>query len=1449
MTTSAVTVPPNVFQKLVVAFNSESSTLAAQTYVKSLHTTTLSAIIKRLRSPPSNISSVTLLRALWSSSTLRPTILTIFADNAPSEYNGLEQRLLEEIELLLVCDARDISHTEKERLRGISICATAILKHSRTKGSCHHGQLLVFCARAAGKVNIPQARQVKLQILQCVILFLQSEKNLGLRTVMALLDNELHLEYREERIMLRTVFAFVTKHCEQSAFPFIFRAVLQSLGRAQSRAKVEKLGLIALIIVQKAKGESLSDIFVILEILVLDSDVICHRITDALASITRMPNDRTEWCHEVKLCASHVAVMYCLLGVAMSENIRDTINNLLQKVLLSPSVSFDTSIAASSSSSVDPQFHRRVILLESIKIPAIKNRCPTILDFYESQIWQSNVDGRYWGKVMFFELFVWISESRASVLQSIFSALTEARTPPHVLEVFCSMFEEIAGTAMAAFSLREYKEELIEGLKSVVVMPADIDSRIMTAIVPVAMSTPVLNDALFLFLRKIAGSRARKIQCIVCAGLLAVVEQDNAPPGVLKETCDTLELILQFSDVFSRSYCIHLLLCLVERNPACLSRLQSVSNLLLQRFMVMQVPLEAQSVEGLEADRRKSPAWNIDFTRVFVRVGAEYVVSDPIPYMIRYCEKVHRDINEAKDFFARYISYLGHVEGAIRDACDTSKSSIPIAARIKLLCDQFETVLGLGLEEIGPSHVQIYAASIIIRDFVASKVLGSDSSSQGNGRPAMSKLVRQLASLTAREASTYNAHDPMSSRKRNHVVVPLNLRVSALENLEKVSKGCFHVLNQVVLSEILMHIQRYFANGVLYHENEDLFLRASRKLPCYLRSYFVSTNPWAVVCDSVLKDNLMVSEVTDEPESSAKNASAVSQAGGDECNETLKFLSTLVIFNSEVKKALEAPRIILLEGSTRIMVRQCTLKTLLRMISHGMVGDEISVLFDFLRHSLAKNVSGSGCAILRESRELLNASLEETGISYQKRSAVVTVLSNFFRLEFANSLSIGLTLSYLELMSHLIARKDDEEITLANKMRDSVSSMLWDVLREYSIRHTSVMREMLTLLLTCYEEKKSIQFFSAVLYWLCNDPVLLSSKFTYQDDGHKREELRVDEFDQDIIDEAIAIDCGLKDADDDTSGLLGQDSSSRTESNELNAPQHNADFTDQIKLRSPLKDLGEGKNPLKQLCLNETPEISFLTINCILSYCNTIIVKSIRQHREVLKNEHCNPIDTSNIELIVTGLTAFLGSAYIKTMCGERTRWPLVFLKKVGNVLFSFMELLELQLRFLLLLVRRNSSSELCIPPIETCTCILILLYQTNPSQIVLCSISALDRNSKRSALQERINVIIGSLFQAARSRVVSISDKTRKAVTKMTRIVSQSNSIPRTSAVRLPWASPGGKDNMKEADTFRVSRPHKRQRLRSRNRDVDEWLRDEKGEDNFADLEDFVIPMEARDL
>ena len=1386
---------------------------------------------------------------------MRATILTTFTSTAPREVSNEEARLLEEIELLLGSDARDVTRFAKHRLDGISICATAVVKQSRRNASRHHAQLLVFCALAVGKTGCVEAEEVKRKILHFVLVYMHSGNTLYLQGIASLLENDLQLASREEHTMLACVDKFVGM-CNEIELPTLLRSTLQALMKAKTRRSAERLGNAALRIIQRASGDVLNDVFVVMEIMALDHEDVCHRLLDAVSGIIRAHGQVGVAYGGVKLCATHVAMLYCMLGVGSSENVRDCVITLLEKVLMSPELPLDCSAAASSSAAADMSSRRRAVLIESIKVPAIINRAHTILGFYQSQIWKNSSELRGWGSFMMFELFVWVPTSQENILKSVFAALAEPCTPQNAVDTFCFLFEKICQTPRAAFALRDCRDIVKEALDSVGLIPWGIDCRVVTALVPVAMSTPVLSDPLFLFLRKVASSRSRKSQKIACSGLLAVIEHDGTSPDVLKEACEALGVIMKVADMSVRSHFIALLLDLLSRKPGFASRVQAFSNSILDRLSVAERDMEIQgSPAAVNASGKRK---RFDFTKYFDVVGKDNALRDPVPLMIRYCARVRNANKEVDMFLSRFVAYLGDVNGALLDACSVP-SRASVLPRITLLCDLYDTILGLDKDAAAQSHILTYAICLIVRDYLTLKLPRSDQKRVGDSGGNRKGPGSQWTYMTAREAVAFSSNITTVNEKDFDRVSTLQ-RICALEALSDPLDDGMKTLFTIVRSEVLLHVNNGISTEVGEYGKCAISEAEEVRLLNLIHKSYVSSCSWSLTAkksadqgyNEVVNGRAELEPSLMHLTQNARSDSPKDAVDGRGLTVVIQgLISPAIPSINAVRKALEPDQVSRGEGNARIQIRHSCLKVLQMLFSANLAQDAQKVVF---------NLTGDALSLVDElcSPTASRSAIEDHEVGEvipDQHMGVLAVrrLSQVLRLEFASSMSIGLTLGYLQLLSYLISEVSSDTTESVLGKRECVSSTIKDLLREYSIRHTSVMREMLKLLFRSIDASGGHEFAKSILVWLGNDPCLLDSKFSVEDDGLKGR-LGVNDFDIDILEEAIALDIGQPSDTEETYLSTEQDSCVPQTPN-IRDGVGGLDEEDVRKQLESLPRIKPTEDPIRSLCLDETPEICLLSMVSALNYFTDSLHEDIRRHRGLAKKEPNQQsfIDTRNASCavpIASALIEFLKTSFIESLLPKPKLWPPAILKKCSTLILGLLEIVELKCRITLTLLRTASQVEEQVPLLERTTQTLSLLYGSKATDTILLAAENEGR-SRRNALQERINILASSMFQVARSRVTQVGPEVRNELVALLRLLqAHKNSLPRGYLLRLPWASPTEKDRpLDEVDVVRVSQPRKRQRIRSRNRVVDEWLQGETGVDNFAELENFIVPMDNRDL
>ncbi|PXF50182.1 hypothetical protein BWQ96_00342 [Gracilariopsis chorda] len=1462
----------DVITGIVHAFESGSSTDATELFLRSLPSATISSVIRSIRSPPSSVSSTRLLRALWSAAPLRPTILTTLAEAVASKFTNADSYLLEEIDFLLVADARDTARGHDVRVKDISTCATAIARHSRDIYSPIHGPILVYCARAASIVNTIQARDVRTKILQFLLMSMQSEQTIAVQAVIALLENEIDIDDEEEKIMMNIVLRFVSTQCTESDLPDVLRAILYSLSKTSSSQKAHVLSWLVFVSIQRSSRDTLTDVINVIDVMVLDSDVVCERIATAFWSVLNYSNRGDAASRKnFRFSPSHIAVLYCILSDASSEGQHEYLYYILERILVDPAISFDISTAASSSSSAsDEDFRRKAVFVESIKILAVQNRCQTILEFYESLLWKSK-NFQEWGSTMLLELFVWVPESRRSILNVIFGTIVQSETAEHILDAFCTLYERIATTPRSAFVLRECQGVLKEALELISLLPATYDCRILKASVPIFVTCPSLSDSMLIFLRKAASSRSRKYQIIACTGLLTFLSQQVVSDDVVRGCCETLQLMMETTDVTVKSHLIIHLLRFIERKPEYSTRTKSLDEVLLNHFKSMY-QRQAKHTKSSESSTNKQIGSTqdenlLDLTNCFGEFCGEYVLKEPVCLLAKFCLSKQCDDKKIQHFMERHIAYLGSHTGGLSDATLHGRSKVPVLPRVKTLCDLLDILLSSASGSVGEQHLSAYGISLIVRDNLEGKT-SLHSKSNGEVLKAGSNLLVQFASVAAREAS-FGLHNS-SSQPMLSDAFTFRERLKALKAVEHKTEDdeITRILKKKVCSEILRRLRVDMKDGLLEDPEKFPKRQEVKEMVDVLGSLYTENCSWRLTHLTVpsLSSHL---EALDESNHcngghSPEKILSVSKKDDDSTQEPrtaglYHHLLSHVHLPADVRKAIEVRNIQNQGPSLCITIRNAALSVLICLCSYGYIADELQTFSELLAPFADLHVVKSRSAEAKRAETSKDCTPADQWVKTADR--VVCILLNIVRLEFANSMSVGLTLTYMELIAFFMQTIRTKREDYFREAGTQVFSAITDILREYSVRHVTVLREMLRLCLQCLDRTAAMDFIRGVLIWLGNSSSLINSQFSRDD--VEDEKLNVMDFDADIVAEGVALDTRHSDREkgddeepDDTrrsaqekkDEVEDENHAARKRSPKTEEDKHGATEKQSDPRRfQTLPSLSSESKTITSLCLDETAEVGLVSIVTFLGHCQSVIAHEVQEHRFLTKEERevvplLHRVEGCDSVHIASILKDFCSTSFAKLVSPKQQAWPGVLVRKIDYIVLGLIECAEIKLRLVLKAIRRESAGRRLKPLFQDAVCILQNLYDETAESSVFAAENATSRLNKTSQ-EERLKNTSVEVSQVIRDKMETLDESTLKewkAVVKGLNKGGTNRAIGKTLGAITKDAS---------ADHVHVSHPRKRQRLRSRNSGIDGWLQEERGDDDFADLEDFIVPMDATEM
>jgi len=208
---------------------------------------------------------------------------------------------------------------------------------------------------------------------------------------------------------------------------------------------------------------------------------------------------------------------------------------------------------------------------------------------------------------------------------------------------------------------------------------------------------------------------------------------------------------------------------------------------------------------------------------------------------------------------------------------------------------------------------------------------------------------------------------------------------------------------------------------------------------------------------------------------------------------------------------------------------------------------------------------------------------------------------------------------------------------------------------------------------------------------------------------------------------------------------------------------------------------------------------------------------------------------------VVGALSDFFETPFAKITASEKPRWPQALLRKATDVVFLISEVCNTQLTCILLVLRNNRLAKESLHPLTAAiTSALCLLYENSMVDNLLTS----DLFPKRAGNKETVDVTIRNILGAMSSLCDERASEFRSFLQNISAKRAELSSF---CSPRADNRNVGG--SIQAEDQHPITPLTKRRRVRSRNKDVDGWLRNEGGEDNFADLEDFVVPLDADDL
>lgn len=1036
------------------------------------------------------------------------------------------------------------------------------------------------------------------------------------------------------------------------------------------------------------------------------------------------------------------------------------------------------------------------VLVRAVRMIGKVDEGDSVLSVLEGVVWE----GEELGKELLYEAFIWIGEWRKRIVKGIAAGLTGGGRG------FCDLLEHIC----AWTGVREVGEEIVTLLDFVGGLGWASAGRVVRAVVSASMGVPSLRERVWRFLRKNAGTRVSKTQYVVCSGLFAILRYE----GREEEVGEMLGRMFDRADVDVRRYFVKMTMKLISE---CTERIERIWEV---------VDLSLKPLREIEMGKN-GRASAFDFSRTFEKTRGGWLIRDDLPLLLIFCSRMLGSSIGTDSLFSRLIEYIESVEGALYHNCIPDVDKAPVYMRIKQLCSVFEAMSCIDVARLSADRVSLYALALLMRENMA---LAKSSSSV----PAMrdidvAKVAHQhselnpLALLTIEEAHV-SKETAGCSGEVGEVLLPLRNYLKALQAVVEMDLEI--LLSELVQAELLNIIATRLENEFRRQQTIVSFVNVSKLLDLS-KQCFVKSCPWVVSKNEEREDTVTAtSRLRQDDLRSCELQSHSSQLSSGQFRQLCDRMVQEVLFEEDVKKAFRPQQLEKVSESTPLIIRQVALRVLLLILAHKVIDIKWFYVFLFIEDvSVAKQTRTRGT----------NQEQEETENSDRDcKLRTVNAISQVLRLEFEHSLSIALTLSYLDILAMILGfiREDDGD---GDTVRKVILSTVTGLLREYSIRHLRVLRSMVNIVLNAFGIEKALEFSAGVVKWLGNESCLLNSTYASKEGAY----IGVQDFDVDILEEALCYDLECEqDRRTETSSQVQEPNGYIEET----PPQENYNLGQegdpQTKLEIGVRDGQGNTDSVKSLCLNETAESALLSIDCILNYCTTHLRATLDRNRRSGKEGFvADSGDARTISGVVNVLQELFHTQFGEFRSSRASRAPPSMGRKVGLLIQSLCEIADLQLK-LAMKQLCNSSRECELKGLATTSKVILDLIFDNPTMArVHASMQDSDCSMRMTFLQERLDSTVTAFLLCVANRPLSyLADfcgVLQRHVSEIGNREEHDEGDPEFSQVLVK----------------RRQRPSKRQRIRSRNRNVDYWLRDESGDDDYADLEDFVVPLEETDL
>jgi hypothetical protein len=1437
-----------------------------------------------------------LLRALWTARApqLYPRIFRAAAAAAHHASVAAADALLTEAEALLAADARDAAADPAVRMRTLTTSATLLLRGFECEaepgdpGRAHVPRLVVACARVAARLG------------QGV-----DGPAVAARICAALVRRVADAALRQKQKTSLANSAVNAAHASHIGVTIL--ALLDGVGAGSgaggtsllSPAAADELREAVCMFVQHAAGRDTQDVPAVLKAALVfcsgggngGGSYLCDPVSQSWARLVRQivrnaPVDLfadilsvIEWqltetpaaadavlrCYDAadnsgKATSRDTAMLLSIMRCGC-DRVRALAMHIIASFIIRPLDLVDAAqLAAPSSSTASPStLALNSCLLGSLALPGIDLRCTAVVDLCDwllrAKIGADRCTDdslRVWGVNFFAALFIRYDAGRVPVLDSIFSALAEDACESQVRALLCDVLDRVVQHDTAAVVFRALTGRIEHWLGYLSTMAAPVAIRVVSVLAPLAVFVSSFSDFFTVTLRKLSSTRSSHARCIATAGLVSLL----VIPELDRETADdVIALTCSLLDTGSLRVRAVLLAQLAPRLTLLESGfLRDIRFEPIHRAVAVRVAGLVRDYHHQRQHEQLDPGTEscpLQLDACFEIVVGEPALRDAVPELLQYVIAL-RLVNYNVDLlFQAVVAYICDISRSIRDVSrlHERRGLNPKWVYMKscLLIYMCELIIGVETNACDSlnraSILKTYAAALVIRDGVVSKIrpappatpsllvcpasvcldhlfAGSDVSGPidqltareasalvfasgrgetGNTSPIVGcdgfetkdRSATALLSLTCLTGVLQEVLSLLSSEKQASLVVACELSAALLNAMQTESAGRSGQMSEVARFRILPIAVQLFCSSHPWRSGSKDEMSGETEKGKDEHNLKIAEAALAQYRLAGMQTGDMSMVTSDENDSEAQHQST-KKGDADWRRPQLFDQAALVATDADACAALERMRGCSAMDRYRVTLRFYALE-ILRALPVAKL-EVSSAVWD--------------CLIMDESSEQCE-SLLLSSTSPPRHEQIAHAILKCFEREFAFSMSTSLSVCYAQYLTRSM-----QDASIGDGVKAGVSQCMIRILQEYSITHPRVVRPMLALLLDAMKWNEAVPFLRSLFSWLCEERV---------DDG--------DDEDEKAQQGGLSFDVDLADYPGSAADLEAPGS------NHMRGGDSNDDDVDNVNVvDSSLCDgVHEASNQQRGSVIDAEIDVRLLSL-AETRECRVASLLACVSYLEFGLPRFAGYLSASDAT-VVSDICTLLSSTVL----------PHALPPAVETRLHALLAKILITARDAAKALRRAATTNPSVKGVER-EVDVDALGLTLTSVLSLESVA--DRHGRLRFLWEQ--VLVETSASISTRRRDGIKKVLASVLAAMTAATTQKKK-GRKSDGAASNANDGndGEDDDEDRNVDdeygcadRIVR-RKRRRVRSRNRAVDSLLADEYGDDDGADLEDFLAGMD----